>query len=344
MHNLRKFMEKINTGRKDRLFTGKWPEEAADSGGEPWYLTSAPSGREDPLFIRYDEPMSAHTTFKVGGKADVWVRPGKDIFPGYAARLLRAAREEGIPVFILGDGANTVVSDRGIRGIVMDTGDYSGVTTQEAGSVSALSGTSVDALADTLANQGLSGLEFLAGMPGSVGGALWMNARCYGKSVSDVLVETVILDENFEKQTLPFRAEDFAYKKSPFQNRDALILSARFAVRFGEASNMHKEIASYRHDRIDKGHFRFPSAGSAFKNNRDFGDPTGKIIDELGLRGLGIGGAQVAPWHGNIIINTGNAAASDIRQLMDEVARRVKQERGLELESEILSVGEWDCE
>jgi UDP-N-acetylmuramate dehydrogenase len=100
-------------------------------------------------------------------------------------------------------------------------------------------------------------------------------------------------------------------------------------------------MAAFRKDRADKGHYRYPSAGSAFKNNRDFGDPTGKIIDQLGLRGLSKGGAQIAPWHGNIIINTGNAAASDIRALMDEAAARVRKERGFDLESEILFVGDW---
>ena len=340
MLNLREFMEKINSGEEPlslspaatsgmNPFAGKWPMEAAES--RPDY----------PLLIKYDEPMSGHTTFKVGGKADVWVRPGKALFPAYAARLLKAAREEGIPVFILGGGANTVVSDAGLRGIVLDTADYSGITRQQDGPVSVLGGTSVDELTDSLAAQGLSGLEFLAGMPGSVGGALWMNARCYDKSVSDALIETTILDESFRQQTIPFRAEDFSYKKSPFQNRDVLILSARFAVQPREPEDLRKEIAAYRQDRTDKGHYRFPSAGSAFKNNRDFGSPTGKIIDQLGLRGLRKGGAQVAPWHGNIVINTGNAAASDIRQLMDDIARRVKEARGFELESEILFVGDW---
>ena len=208
-------------------------------------------------------------------------------------------------------------------------------------SVSVLSGTSVDGLTFRLAERGLSGLEFLAGMPGSVGGAVWMNARCYEKSVSDVLLETEILDENYERQRIPFNVEDFSYKKSPFQTREVLILSARFAVQFGESPDIHKEIAGYRQNRTDKGHYRFPSAGSVFKNNHAFGDPSGRIIDQLGLRGLSIGGAQVAPWHGNIIINTGNAVAGDIRVLMDEVRRRVKEERGFELESEILFVGDW---
>ena len=313
-------------------------------------------------FIRYDEPMSRHTTFKVGGKADVFVRPPKYIFPFYAAKLLKAAEQEGIPVFILGAGANIVVSDNGIRGIVLDTGAFRGVGKKEDRiirdsfealkaqrdksffSVSVLSGTSVDALTFRLAERGLSGLEFLAGMPGSVGGAVWMNARCYEKSVSDALIETEILDEDFKRQTIPFRAEDFSHKKSPFQSRKVLILSARFAVEFGESQDIHKKIISYRGDRDDKGHYRFPSAGSAFKNNHAFGEPTGKIIDRLGLKGFSIGGAQVAPWHGNIIINTGNATAGDIKILMDEVARRVKEELGFDLESEILFVGEWDRE
>ena len=345
MVTLRKFMEKINNPAAARRFSPT---------------------------VRYDEPMSRHTTFKVGGKADVWVRPGKDIFPAYAARLLEAARQEGIPVFILGAGANIVVSDLGIRGIVLDTGAYRGVgkredrpparrspdggeTTGEREefevlkanrekalfSVSVLSGNSVDGLTFRLAERGLSGLEFLAGMPGSVGGAVWMNARCYEKSVSDVLIETEILDENFQRLIVPFRPEDFGYKKSPFQGRQVLLLSARFAVQFRESADIHKEIAAFRQDRTDKGHYRFPSAGSAFKNNRDFEHPTGRIIDQAGLRGLCIGGAQVAPWHGNLIINTGNATANDIKILMDEVARRVKEERGLELESEILFVGDW---
>jgi len=319
MVNLRKFIEKINT-------------EAKFSG-----------------LLSFNELMSGHTTFKVGGKADVWIQPGKDIFPSYASKLLRAAAREGIPVFILGAGANIVVSDRGIRGIVLDSGAWSGIgkTTKKqikrtvSYSVNVLSGTSVDLLAERLAGRGLGGLEFLAGMPGSIGGAVWMNARCYEKSVSDVLMETEILDENLKRQKIPFRAEDFSYKKSPFQGRNVLILSARFAVEPGKPVEIRREMAEHRRDREEKGHYRYPSAGSAFKNNRDFGEPTGKIIADLGLRGLASGGAQLAPWHGNIIINTGHARAVDIKNLMEELARRVKKEKGFELESEILFAGDW---
>jgi UDP-N-acetylmuramate dehydrogenase len=328
MNTLRKFIEKIN---REGQFSG---------------------------VLCYDEPMSRHTTFKVGGKADAWVRPEKETFPIYAAKLLEAAGEEGVPVFILGGGANIVVGDSGIRGIVLDTGAWQGSPnklaldkpvkseegrlspTSSALSVRLLSGAPVDSTVDQLAAEGVSGLEFLAGMPGSVGGAIWMNARCYERSVSDALIETEILDEDCRKQVIPFRPEDFSYKKSPFQGRKVLILSGRFAVGRREPVKISDEMAVYRRDRVEKGHYRFPSAGSAFKNNRDFGEPTGRIIDQLGLRGLKVGGAQVAPWHGNIIINTGGATAADIKLLAAEVAKRVKEERGFDLESEILFIGE----
>jgi UDP-N-acetylmuramate dehydrogenase len=299
--------------------------------------------------VRYDEPMYRHTTFKAGGPADLWVRPGRDIFPEYAAVMLKTAKEAEVPVFILGAGANILVSDRGIRGIVLDTASWRGIGKREdrgpeaktGFSVRVCSGTSVDGLVDRLTTRGLSGLEFLAGMPGLVGGALWMNARCYEKSVSDVLPETEIIDEDLNRLRVPFNAEDFGYKKSPFQYRKVLILSARFAVAFRDAARIRKEVMEHRRDREEKGHYRYPSAGSAFKNNRVFGAPTGKIIDDLGLRGLRSGDAQVAPWHGNIFINTGRASAADIRSLMDEVGRRVKEERGFDLESEILFAGDW---
>jgi UDP-N-acetylmuramate dehydrogenase len=168
-----------------------------------------------------------------------------------------------------------------------------------------------------------------------------MNARAYEKSVSGALLETEILDESLVPRGVPFRAGDFGYKKSPFQGRDILILSARFALERRPPPEIRREIEDHRRDRETRGHYRFPSAGSAFKNNRAFGKPAGKIIDELGLRGFSVGGARVAPWHGNFIINTGNASAGDIRALTETIAARVRAARGLDLEPEILFVGEW---
>jgi UDP-N-acetylmuramate dehydrogenase len=298
-------------------------------------------GNFDGIF-RFDEPMAAHTTFKTGGPADLWVRPEGAGFPEYAGELIISARNEGIPVFILGGGANIVVSEKGIRGIVLDTGGYNGIHGEPDEIIAVEAGAVVDDAVEFAAFRELSGLEFLAGMPGSLGGALWMNARCYEKSVSDILVETDILDVSGKaplRQCVPYREADFGYKKSPFQGRDILILGGRFALKKGARDAITGEMKQRRLDRETKGHYRFPSAGSVFKNNRDFGKPAGKIIDELGLRGLSVGDAQVAPWHGNIIINRGAAGGSEIKALAELVRDKVRSALGLELECEILFVG-----
>ena len=317
--------------------------------------------------IRYDEPMFKHTTFKVGGPADCWLRPSGDTFPYFSACLLSYARTGGIPFFILGGGANIVVSDKGIRGIVLDTGAWKGSSVTEDGLV-IKSGTSLDDAAECAAAMGLTGLEFLAGMPGSIGGAVWMNARCYGKEIADVLVWTEIANNSKElgirNEELGIRNEGiannsdglgksggvvvrrvvtgqgFGYKRSPFQIMDCLVLVGCFKLAAGDENEIRNEMEKNRRDRKEKGHYLFPCAGSAFKNNRDFGKPTGQIIDELGLRGFQLGGAQIAPFHGNIVINTGGASAADIRALMNEAAAKVKTATGFVLEPEILFVGE----
>jgi UDP-N-acetylmuramate dehydrogenase len=171
-----------------------------------------------------------------------------------------------------------------------------------------------------------------------------MNARCFGTEISDVLAWTEILDFNKEKtivKKLLVNKEDFGYKRSPFQGKDNLILRACFKLASGEKNSITEKMDKNKKERQDKGHYLFPSAGSAFKNNRDFEKPTGLIIDELGLKGFSIGGAQIAPFHGNFVINTGNAAAKDIRALIDEVAVKVEKATGFVLEPEILFVGEW---
>ncbi|MDR1400431.1 MAG: UDP-N-acetylmuramate dehydrogenase [Treponema sp.] len=306
MTKLREFLEKINT-------------RAGFSG-----------------HIRYDEPMALHTTFRVGGPADVWIQPDPAVFPQYAAALLHAARDEAIPVFILGHGANLVVSDTGLHGIVLDTSAWAGVSAPHL--LRFRAGTAVDAAVEAAAQQGAGALAFLAGMPASIGGAVYMNARCYERSVADTLIEVEILDETFHQTIVPFKPQDYGYKKSPFQNRAVLILAATFRPEPRPPAEIWLEIEAHRQDRTRKGHYRFPSAGSVFKNNHAFGKPTGQIIDELGLRGLRSGGAQVAPWHGNIIINTGTATAADIRTLVDELITRVHAALSITLEPEILFV------
>jgi len=163
-----------------------------------------------------------------------------------------------------------------------------------------------------------------------------------------VLIETEIIDSSLSPLSppkilrLPVNRSEFSYKRSPFQGRGDFILSAAFQLSHGNTKEILARMDTNRRDREEKGHYRFPSAGSVFKNNPDFGKPAGKIIDELGLRGLQTGGARIADWHGNFIINTGGARAKDIRALTEEAAARVKQATGFILEPEILFVGSWE--
>jgi UDP-N-acetylmuramate dehydrogenase len=292
------------------------------------------------LDVRYDEPMKEHTTFKVGGKADCFLRASGENFPYFLMSLLSNAKKEEVPVFILGGGANVVVSDNGIRGIVLSSGAWKG-SFAEGGQLHFKSGNTMDETADFAAELGFTGLEFLAGMPGTIGGALFMNARCYGSEIADVLSWAELIDFGGEPEIklVPADKNDFGYKLSPFQGKDNFILTAAFKLKQGDKEEIKNKMASYRKDRKDKGHYLFPCAGSAFKNNHAFGKPTGLIIDELGLKGFSIGGAQIAPFHGNIVINTGNATASDIKKLMDEIGRKVKEKTGFTLEPEILFIG-----
>ena len=306
MNRLEKFLEKVNN--------------ATNFSGE----------------MCFNENMSLHTTFKVGGKADLWIKPAKECFISYTKTLFYLAEKENIPIFILGGGANIVVLDEGIRGIVLDTGFWTGFEIIEEKEIFILSGTQTNNAVNEALEQGFSGMEFLAGLPGSIGGAVWMNARCYEKSIYNILIEVEILDEELRQTKIPFKVEDYDYKRSPFQKRKVLILGAHFSTNKKDKKEMSEEMEKYRFDRENKGHYRYPSAGSVFKNNRDFGKPTGKIIDELGLRGLSIGGAQVAPWHGNIIINTGGATAKDIRALVMEISLQTKKKLGITLEPEII--------
>ena len=287
--------------------------------------------------VLHDEPMSRHTTFRVGGPADVYIRPEKE---EEIPVVLAAAHSGAIPLFILGGGANILVSDSGIRGCVLDITGLNDVR-RDGIVLTVQAGADVTAVTAFAAEVGLGGIDFLHSMPGTIGGAIWMNARCYGSSIFDILLEVRGVTEAGETYVYRPRDEDFAYKRSPFQQRSDLILSSDFALHHEESAEIWDRMLGYYRDREQKGHFRLPSAGSVFKNNREFGKPSGAIIDSIGLRGTAVGGAKVSDEHANIIVNTGTATAADIRELMELVRRRVREELGLELEQEVLYVGEW---
>lgn len=287
--------------------------------------------------VSFDVPLAPLASYRVGGPADVLVSP---TCPEDIIAVLGLAREEGIPHFVLGGGANILISDRGIRGVVLHMTSYDELTI--AGDrLTVGAGRAMSEVAERAAAADLGGLEFIFSMPGSVGGAIWMNARCYGSSISDVLEWTEIIDEDLTHNVVPRRPGDFDYKSSPFQGKDQVIVRARFALHPGSSASLFQVMKANRADREKKGHFFAPSAGSVFKNNHTFGEPSGKIIDRLGLRGYRIGGAQVSPYHANIIINAGGATAADIEALIRHIAGRVKEELGFELEREVISVGQW---
>lgn len=311
-----------------------------------------------------NEPLSEHTTFKAGGNAALFIQPLPALGAEELGELWRLARVEGLDVRVIGRGANTLFGDDGFSGLVLDMSLWADSSVRsikemaDGAEIFFHAGASIDRMVehhaacsfgktaadsalgadvmDTLINLEYRGLEFLAGLPGTVGGAVYMNARCYGASLSDRLVSVDIIDEEGVLLRVPFRAEEWGYKKSPFQNRGVLIVGAAFALYKGERDILRAEMESHRADRERKGHYRHPSAGSVFKNNEAFGKPSGKIIDELGLRGRSRGGAMIAPFHGNIIINTGGATASDIRLLAEETAETVLKHTGFALEPEII--------
>jgi UDP-N-acetylmuramate dehydrogenase len=323
--------------------------------------------------------MSEHTTFKIGGPADLFVSPSSI---EELRALLDLFKSGEIPVAILGGGSNLLVADRGIRGAVVCLGSLARIervapetatgclpTDSQAvlpaglpaglpeGTVlvRAESGVPMNDLVEWCANESLASLERFSGLPGTVGGAVFMNARCYERSISDVFFSASVLrltKNGYTIETCGFDESEWSYKRSPFQTRagidplvvspgECIVLSADFRLIPGNRDELRAEMAKYVLDREGKGHFRFPSAGSMFKNNHAFGKPSGRLIDEAGLRGFRIGDAQVAPWHGNIVINCGNARAQDVRELVTEVQRRVFAATGFQLESEVLYAGEW---
>jgi UDP-N-acetylmuramate dehydrogenase len=294
----------------------------------------------------FDESMARHCSFGIGGPADALVRPGD---AAAAAALFAVARGEGIPLFVLGGGANILVGDRGIRGIVLDSSALKAVSVEpgEGGRLTlvAEAGLGMDELCLEALCRGLGGIENFAGMPGTVGGSVFMNARCYEREVSQLLawVESAGPDGKTERH-YPESAE-WSYKNSPYQEggerAGELILRAAFSLEPAESAALAATMRARRADREAKGHYRLPSAGSVFKNDRSFGKPTGKILDELGFRGRRIGAAAVSDWHANIFVNSGGATAADMRALIEEARSEAWERLGIRLEPEVLMVGEF---
>ncbi|MCK5735533.1 MAG: UDP-N-acetylmuramate dehydrogenase [Spirochaetaceae bacterium] len=290
------------------------------------------------------EPMWRHSTFMVGGAAEIYAVPSEE---EDLRRLFTVTEKENTEIFILGGGSNILVADSGIQGMVIDTrlfNEYRLESGNSEGNLILGAGLPVSDAAWKSGSSGLEGLDFLFGMPGSVGGALWMNARCYDVEIAEKVAWIEVMDRGGRVTRLPMNRDEWGYKHSPFQTEagaEQTLLRAAFSMKAGESEKIKASMREKRNDRESKGHYKAPCAGSAFKNNRAFGAPSGVLIDNCGLKGRKIGGASVAPWHANIIINDGTAKAADIRSLLEEVAGKVEETTGFRMEMEVLMVGGW---
>lgn len=305
-----------------------------------------------PGLLQKNIKLAAFTSFKIGGNADIYSEPSsmKEL-----QEVLAYLYAEQIPAILLGGGSNLLIPDEGIHGAVVHTGRFTAVRIDEVDGeplVIAEAGALMQDVTEFCAAEGLGGLEDFAGLPGTVGGAVFMNARCYEKSVSDVLHAASVLhfsEKGFIIEEHTCCQDEWGYKHSPFQPKNGqyavlnaerlVIVEAKFKTVKQDKTLILKKMQERIEDRIAKRHFRLPSAGSVFKNNHTFGKPSGKLIDEAGLRGFQIGGAQVAPWHGNFIVNTGSATAQDVIALIQTIRERVRVQTGFVLEPEIIYAG-----
>ena len=289
---------------------------------------------EEDIYI--NEPMSKHTTFKIGGNAEIFVklRSIEQI-----EKTIELSRKIKKPLKIIGNGSNILVKDEGIKGIVAKicTNSYEWVDDE---SIRVDAGLLNSKIAQILLEKELSGFEFAAGIPGTIGGAVKMNAGAYGGQMSDIVVSTRYLNlenEQLKVEQVSNSEQDFSYRHSMFSN-NTIILDVILKLRKGNKTEIQEQMNKYRKSRIEKQPIDKPSAGSTFKRGKDF--ITAQLIDECGLKGYSIGGAQISEKHAGFIVNTGNATAKDVIDLVEFVKQQVLEKFNKTIELEIEIIGE----
>lgn len=286
------------------------------------------------LICMAEEPMKNHTTFRVGGPAELLVSPNRKELPV----LLHLAKEQNVPVTIIGNGSNLLVSDKGIRGLVIELGKRMDAITVEGNRLRAEAGALLSKAAQTAAKASLGGMEFAAGIPGSIGGAVAMNAGAYGGEIKDILVSAVLLDAEGAVRRLTTEELDLSYRHSIVMEGSYYVLEAEFLLAPRPEEAIRETMAELRQKRMEKQPLEYPSAGSTFK--RPEGYFAGKLIQDAGLRGYRVGDAQVSEKHCGFVINRGNATASEILQLIGDVQKKVQEQFGVRLETEVRILGE----
>ena len=289
----------------------------------------------DSTCIHVQEPMSRHTTFRVGGPADVLVTPDRDSI----AAIIKLCRSENVPYTLIGNGSNLLVSDKGVRGVVIEMGEHAGEIRVTQNEITAQAGALLSKIANTAAKEGLAGMEFAAGIPGSLGGAVVMNAGAYGGEMKDILVNAVVLDENGEEKTLSADELELRYRHSCIPEKHYIVLEATIRLLPGDEQEIRLKMKELSEQRQEKQPLQYPSAGSTFK--RPEGYFAGKLIMDAGLRGYTVGGAQVSEKHCGFVINKGDATAEDICRLMQDVSEKVQEQFGVVLEPEVKQIGEF---
>lgn len=286
--------------------------------------------------VLVDEPMKRHTTFRIGGPADFFLLPSTvDEVRG----ILEICREEELPYFILGNGSNLLVSDKGYRGVIIQLyRNFSNISV-EGNEICASSGALLSQIAAAARNASLTGFEFAGGIPGTLGGAVFMNAGAYGGELKDVLKEAVVMTEQGEILTLPVEKLDMGYRTSRIKKAGYLVLEARLVLEQGDMDKIRDITKDLTEKRVSKQPLEYPSAGSTFK--RPEGYFAGKLIMDAGLRGYQVGDAQVSEKHCGFVINKGNATAADVLTLIENVREKVQEQFGVTLEPEVKFLGEF---
>ena len=291
--------------------------------------------------VRFDEPLKNHTSFKTGGPADLLVNVAN---ADELIKTIEYAKEENLKFFLLGNGSNVLASDDGFRGIVIKLDGEFNDAEVSGDTVSAGAGITLSKLAGLAMNSSLSGLEFASGIPGTLGGALFMNAGAYGGEMKQVVTEVTVLSleetTEFKILTLSNEEMDFGYRHSILKEKNYIALGAKLKLQEGDKETIGEYMRELSLKRKEKQPLEYPSAGSTFK--RPEGYFAGKLIEDCGLGGYTIGGAQVSEKHKGFVINKGNATASDVKDLIKHVIETVQKETGVTLEPEVLFLGKFD--
>jgi UDP-N-acetylmuramate dehydrogenase len=285
--------------------------------------------------IRENEPLAPYTTWKIGGPADVLVIP-KD--KGQLVSLIRILHLHNTPWTIIGRGSNLLVTDKGVRGVVIKLGDALETLRFEDTTVYAGASYSLIKLSVLAAKEGLTGLEFAGGIPGSVGGAIYMNAGAHGSDISRILKQAEVILNTGELVTMQAEELHYAYRHSILHQKPGIVTEAVFELEHGDRKEIAGAMAAYRDRRLRTQPLQLACAGSVFRNPEN--EHAAKLIEEAGLKGMRVGGAEVSPLHANFIVNTGNATAVDVLTLIQEVQHIIHNTKGITLVPEVLVVGE----